>query len=107
MSGSLGGSGEFGFAIVCLYALARGRLVVATYSPDADALVLRDCYRINEFNVEDVISLMLPYHETPQFAQMLQTLKFELVFPFSSFREKLRSLNPLPNATVNPASSHP
>ena len=33
--------------------------------------------RINEFNVDDLIALMLPYHETPQFAQMLQIIEFE------------------------------
>lgn len=33
--------------------------------------------RINEFNVDDVLALVLPYHETPQFAQMLQILNLQ------------------------------
>lgn len=36
-------------------------------------------FRINEFNVTSVLALMLPYHETPQFAQMLQLLHLEYV----------------------------
>ena len=30
--------------------------------------------RINEFNVEDVLSLFLPYHDTPHFAKMVSIL---------------------------------
>lgn len=33
--------------------------------------------RINEFNVEDVISLFLPYHDTPHFAKMVSILRVE------------------------------
>lgn len=33
--------------------------------------------RINDFNVDDLVRAILPYHETPQFAQMLQILKLE------------------------------
>ncbi|KAF8626030.1 hypothetical protein AX15_005120 [Amanita polypyramis BW_CC] len=31
-------------------------------------------FRINEFNVEDVLALFLPYHETPHFTKMLTIL---------------------------------
>lgn len=37
---------------------------------------LRKC-RINEFNVEDVLSLFLPYHDTPHFAKMVSILRVE------------------------------
>ena len=30
--------------------------------------------RINEFNVEDVLSLFLPYHDSPHFAKMVTIL---------------------------------
>jgi U3 small nucleolar RNA-associated protein 10 len=30
--------------------------------------------RINEFNVEDVLSLFLPYYDTPHFAKMVTIL---------------------------------
>jgi|SRR6266404_409792 len=33
--------------------------------------------RINEFNVEDVLSLFLPYHDTPNFAKMVTILRVE------------------------------
>lgn len=33
--------------------------------------------RINEFNVEDVLSLFLPYHDTPHFAKMVSILRVE------------------------------
>jgi hypothetical protein len=33
--------------------------------------------RINEFNVEDVLALFLPYHESPHFAKMLTILHLE------------------------------
>lgn len=34
-------------------------------------------YRINDFNVEELVRVILPYHETPQFVQMLQIIKLE------------------------------
>ncbi|KAF7977911.1 hypothetical protein HWV62_2480 [Athelia sp. TMB] len=45
-------------------------------------------FRINEFNVEDVLSLFLPYHESPHFAKMLSILHippqstFSFLLPF-------------------------
>lgn len=30
--------------------------------------------RINEFNVEDILSLFLPYHDSPHFAKMVSIL---------------------------------
>ena len=33
--------------------------------------------RINEFNVEDVLTLFLPYHDTPHFAKMISILRIE------------------------------
>lgn len=33
--------------------------------------------RINEFNVEDVLTLFLPYHDTPHFAKMVSILRVE------------------------------
>ncbi|KAK2465147.1 hypothetical protein APHAL10511_002839 [Amanita phalloides] len=46
--------------------------------------------RINEFNVEDVLALFLPYHETPHFAKMLSILHIKpnstwgFLLPFKS-----------------------
>ncbi|KAH9054895.1 hypothetical protein EDB87DRAFT_1644309 [Lactarius vividus] len=34
-------------------------------------------FRINEFNVGDVLSLFLPYHDTPHFAKMITILRVE------------------------------
>lgn len=34
-------------------------------------------FRINEFNVKNLVALVLPFHETPQFAQILQILNLE------------------------------
>jgi len=39
--------------------------------------------RINEFNVEDIIALFLPYHETLHFANMLSILHIKCVQPFT------------------------
>lgn len=33
--------------------------------------------RINEFNVQDLLTLFLPYHETPHFEKMLSILHIE------------------------------
>jgi len=35
--------------------------------------------RINEFNVEDVLALFFPYHESPHFAKMLSILHIKCV----------------------------
>ena len=34
-------------------------------------------FRINEFNVEAMLSLFLPYHETPHFAKVVTILHFK------------------------------
>lgn len=36
-------------------------------------------HRVQDFNVKAIFGLFLPYHETPQFVQMLQLLKIECV----------------------------
>ncbi|KDQ54552.1 hypothetical protein JAAARDRAFT_135194 [Jaapia argillacea MUCL 33604] len=47
-------------------------------------------FRINEFNVEDVLTLFLPYHESPHFAKMVTILhikersKFHFLIPYKS-----------------------
>lgn len=33
--------------------------------------------RVHEFNVEMILAAFIPYHDTPQFARMLQILKLE------------------------------
>lgn len=53
-------------------------------------LVLTSRFRINEFSVEDVLALFLPYHETPHFAKMLTILHIKYVqerFPMQFFTE--------------------
>ncbi|KAI9451428.1 hypothetical protein BJY52DRAFT_1297951 [Lactarius psammicola] len=40
-------------------------------------------FRINEFNVEDVLSLFLPYHDTPHFAKMVTILRVEPDAPWN------------------------
>lgn len=40
-------------------------------------------FRINEFNVEDVLSLFLPYHDTPHFAKMVSILCVEPDAPWN------------------------
>jgi U3 small nucleolar RNA-associated protein 10 len=37
------------------------------------------CTRINEFNIEEVLALFLPYHESPHFAKMLSILHIKYV----------------------------
>ncbi|EIW76657.1 hypothetical protein CONPUDRAFT_168479 [Coniophora puteana RWD-64-598 SS2] len=52
-------------------------------------------YRINEFNVEDVLALFLPYHDSPHFAKMLSILhiksnsRFGFLLPFKSTAKPL------------------
>lgn len=36
-------------------------------------------YRVNEFNVADVLALFFPYHESPHFAKMVSILQLECV----------------------------
>lgn len=40
-------------------------------------------FRINEFNVEDVLFLFLPYHDTPHFAKMVTILRVESDAPWN------------------------
>lgn len=40
--------------------------------------------RIHEFNVDSVIALFLPYHESPHFAKMVTLVHIKSVFSFSS-----------------------
>ncbi|KZP04633.1 hypothetical protein FIBSPDRAFT_843744, partial [Athelia psychrophila] len=52
-------------------------------------------FRVNEFNIEDVLSLFLPYHESPHFAKMLSILHilpqstFSFLLPFKSAASNL------------------
>ena len=53
-------------------------------------LILTSRFRINEFSVEDLLALFLPYHETPHFAKMLTILHIKCVqehFPMQFFTE--------------------
>lgn len=52
--------------------------------------------RINEFNVDQLMALILPFHETPQFAQMLQILKLDNNDKFTALQSVKKSLQPLP-----------
>jgi len=38
---------------------------------------MEELFRINEFNVEAMLSLFLPYHETPHFAKVVTILHFK------------------------------
>lgn len=40
--------------------------------------------RVNEFDVEEVLALFLPYHESPHFAKMLSILHIPYVYPSSA-----------------------
>jgi U3 small nucleolar RNA-associated protein 10 len=66
---------------------------------------LTTCHRINEFNVEDVLVLFLPYHESPHFAKMLSILHIKYV---SQYRFNFKTLPAnIPHnilADPNPAS---
>lgn len=46
-------------------------------SQRSSARLIRIFNRINDFNVDELLLAILPYHETPQFAQMLQIVKLE------------------------------
>ena len=46
--------------------------------------------RINEFNVEDTLTLFLPYHESPHFAKMVTLLHIKSVL--SSFKHSVQCL---------------
>lgn len=41
-------------------------------------------YRINEFNVEAVLSLFLPYHESAHFTKMISIIHIKYVVKFTS-----------------------
>jgi len=44
--------------------------------------------RIHEFNIEPVMSLFLPYHESPHFAKMVTLLQLKFVYDlYSLFTE--------------------
>lgn len=57
-------------------------------------------FRINEFNVKEMLVLMLPYHETPQFAQMLQILEIKPNTPFAPLSAVKAAIQPLPRHTL-------
>lgn len=61
-------------------------------------------YQIHERNVRDVFCMILPFHETAQFAQMLQILKLDndpmLKAAFGAVKQ---SLQPLPRQTLTTA----
>ncbi|KAH7920221.1 hypothetical protein BV22DRAFT_1199044 [Leucogyrophana mollusca] len=40
-------------------------------------------FRINEFNVDDILVLFLPYHESPHFVKMLSILEIKPTSPFA------------------------
>ncbi|KZT23010.1 hypothetical protein NEOLEDRAFT_1180414 [Neolentinus lepideus HHB14362 ss-1] len=52
-------------------------------------------FRINEFNVEDILALFLPFHESPHFAKMITILhinkqsKWAFLLPFKSAAQHL------------------
>jgi hypothetical protein len=37
-------------------------------------LLLDECARVHEFNVESILATFMPYHESPHFAKMLAIL---------------------------------
>lgn len=57
----------------CLLENAAGRIV--------EWLVRR--FRVNEFNIPEVLALFLPYHESPHFAKMVSILKIDETAPWS------------------------
>jgi hypothetical protein len=42
-----------------------------------EAELMGEFFRINEFSVEAMLSLFLPYHETPHFAKVVTILHFK------------------------------
>lgn len=56
----------------CLMVDATGRVI--------EWLVRR--FRVNEFNVLDILTLFLPYHETPHFAKMISILTIDEKTPW-------------------------
>jgi len=60
-----------------------------------------DWYRIHEFNVEDLLALFLPYHDTPQFAKLVTILhiKYGGINKLSFFHAHIASDPVLPGAS--------
>ncbi|KAF8901036.1 armadillo-type protein [Gymnopilus junonius] len=56
-------------------------------------------FRINEFNIEAVLSLFLPYHESPHFAKMITILQIKpnstwsFLIPYKSAAQNLRRVS--------------
>jgi U3 small nucleolar RNA-associated protein 10 len=55
---------------------------------------------VHEFNVKAVLGLFLPYHETPQFAQMLQLLQVDKVPELKCLVPVKKALQTLPRHTL-------
>ncbi|KAL4062956.1 hypothetical protein V8B97DRAFT_2026593 [Scleroderma yunnanense] len=57
-------------------------------------------FRINEFNVDAVLALFLPYHETPHFVKMLSILHIPPTSPFVFLLAFKSAAKPLPRSTL-------
>ncbi|KAI0790983.1 hypothetical protein C8Q75DRAFT_805854 [Abortiporus biennis] len=57
-------------------------------------------FRINEFNVEGVLALFLPYHESPHFVKMLSILHLKETSPFSSLIPCKSTTTPLSRSSL-------
>lgn len=57
-------------------------------------------FRINEFNVQDILSLFMPYHESPHFAKMVSILSIDDNSPWR-FLSAFKTLGkPLPRSVL-------
>ncbi|TFK48252.1 hypothetical protein OE88DRAFT_1664727 [Heliocybe sulcata] len=57
-------------------------------------------FRINEFNVEDVLSLFLPFHESPHFAKMVTILHINKQSKWSFLLPLKSAAQPLPRTSL-------
>ncbi|KZT68072.1 hypothetical protein DAEQUDRAFT_348588 [Daedalea quercina L-15889] len=55
-------------------------------------------FRINEFNVQDILSLFLPYHESPHFEKMLSILHIDDKSTFRFLQAYKITVKPLPRS---------
>jgi hypothetical protein len=44
---------------------------------DPPVVLMVDVFRIHDFNVQQVLALFLPYHESPHFAKMITILQIK------------------------------
>lgn len=55
-------------------------------------------FRVNEFNIDALLTCALPYHETTEFGRLASLLRLEPSHPFSFLTQYRRPHRPLPRA---------